>query len=295
MYYNNLLLRLGEIFLKGKNRSLFENKLVDNVKKITGIEDVKKLRGRLVINYFPNHYLLKRVFGLVSYSPVIKVEKDVEKIKKNVLKVLNDYFDKELNTKLKTFKIETKRSDKSFPIKSPEMNVLVGKYVEENSNFEFDFNKPSVNLGIEINQDATYLFLETISCFGGLPTGVEGKVLLLVEHEASLLAGLLFMKRGCTILPVAFAGKNEHSNKINHEEIDVSLLQKYSPHRLKLKVVKDSFELEKFAKENKIEVLVSSQTFENYKEYSTSLLVFRPLIAFSEKEIKEKLEKFSFD
>ena len=76
MVYNTILLRYGEIFLKGKNRPVFERKLVENIKKIAKVRQVKKLRSRLVLDYFPNHHLLRDVFGLVSYSLALKVEKD---------------------------------------------------------------------------------------------------------------------------------------------------------------------------------------------------------------------------
>lgn len=269
MEYTHLLLRPGEIFLKGKNHHLFEDKLVGNLKRIIEVKSVKKLRGRFVIKYFSEHNNLKRIFGLVSYSPAVRVEKDVESIKLGVLK----YFK---NKKIK-FKVETKRSDKNFPIKSPDFNVLIGKYIEENSKAEFSFKDYENKLNIEINQEGAYLFLEVVKCFGGLPTGVEGRVLLLVETEKDLLAGLLMMKRGVDVIPVAFSEK------------DISLLQRFSPDKLKLEIVKD---LEEFASSKKISVLVSGQTFVEY-EMISGLLVLRPLIGYNKKEIEEMLKEFS--
>jgi adenylyl- and sulfurtransferase ThiI len=268
MDYTHVLLRYGEIFLKGKNRGTFERKLVDNIKKIANLKDVNRIRSRLIVDYFADHKLLKNVFGLVSYSPSIKTEKDVEEIKKATLKSLSKHKG--------SFKVETKRSDKEFPIKSPELNVIIGKHLEENSKMEFKFKNPEITLHIEINQDGVYIFTEIIPCFGGLPTGVEGKVILLVENFASLLAGLSFMKRGCDIVPVAF------------KKQDISLLQKYSPKELGLEIVKD---IKEFAAEKHLQVLVVGDNFENKKDYPTDL-VFRPLIAFNDDEIEEKLEKF---
>ena len=145
MNYSHLLLRYGEIFLKGKNRGTFEKKLVDNIKKIAKIKDVNRIRSRLIVDYFDNHSLLRNVFGLVSYSSAVRSEKDVEEIKKAALELL---------MKQKgSFRVETKRSDKNFPIKSPDLNVLIGKYVEENSDFKFQFKNPEITLHIEINQD----------------------------------------------------------------------------------------------------------------------------------------------
>ena len=273
MKYTHILLRPGEIFLKGKNIGTFERKLVENIKKLTSVHKVKKLRGRFIIDYFTENEKLKSVFGLTSYSLALKSETGLEKIKKNSLKILNEFFKKN-DDKINTFRVETKRSDKTFPIKSPELNVIIGKYLEENSELEFKFKKQDITLHIEINQEGVYLFTEKINCFGGLPTGVSGKVNLLIENYASLLAGLMFMKRGCDVIPLAYSKQ------------DISLLQKYSPQKLKLKIVKDLSEFNK-------EVLVVGDNFDNKKDYPVNL-VFRPLIAFSNKEIEKNLKKFDF-
>ena len=115
MDYNSILLRYGEIFLKGKNRSMFERKLILNIEHIAKVK-VKHLRSRLVVDYFANHIILKKIFGLVSYSPALKIETNVEEIKKWSLKLLKG--------KKGVFKIKTKRSDKRFPIKSRRLEVL---------------------------------------------------------------------------------------------------------------------------------------------------------------------------
>ena len=79
MKYSHIILRYGEIFLKGKNRKQFEQQLVRNIKSQTG-QKVHCIRSRLILDYFNEHYLLKRVFGLVSYSPALFVEKDIDVI-----------------------------------------------------------------------------------------------------------------------------------------------------------------------------------------------------------------------
>ncbi len=187
MAFTSLLLRGGEIFLKGKNYPFFEKKLVSNIRTLSGQREVKALRGRFILPYFQDHFLLKRVFGLTSYSPALKVTKDFEEIKRNMLILLDG--------KGGTFKIEPKRSDKTFPLTSPEINIQLGRFVEEHTSLRFDGLNYDHLVGVEINQDGAYLFLEIISCFGGLPTGAEGNVLLFIDGEESILAGLLMMKR----------------------------------------------------------------------------------------------------
>ena len=81
MDYTHLLLRCGEIFLKGKNKKVFENKLISNIKKIAGVKDVKNVRGRFVVNYFEEHKKIRLVFGLRSYSPAVKIPKDADIVK----------------------------------------------------------------------------------------------------------------------------------------------------------------------------------------------------------------------
>jgi len=272
MDYDCLLLRYGEIFLKGQNKGYFERKLLDNIRKITGISNVKNVRGRLIAPYTLDHSTLQRVFGLVSYSPALKVEKDFEIIKEKAIELLK--------SKRGTFKIEPKRSDKRFALTSPEINIQLGKHIEAHTPLKFKGEGYDHLLGVEINQDGAYLFSEVISCFGGLPTGVEGKVPVLIENEASLLSALLFMKRGCDILPVAL------------KERDISLLQRFSPGALPLHSFKDLEEMEKFLERGKHSVLVCEDNFSEYKKRETNLTILRPLIAYSAEQIKKELEKF---
>ena len=268
MNYTHILIRAGELFLKGKNAPMFERKLVENMKKITGVSSVQRLRGRFLTSYFDNHTSLKKVFGIVSYSPAVRVEKDLEVIKQKSLELLSG--------KKGTFKIEPKRSDKKFPLTSPEINIVMGRYIEEHTSLKFDGLHHDHLLGVEINQEGAYLFLEMIPCFGGLPTGVEGHVLLLLENKASVLAGLLIMKRGCDLVPVAFSS------------VDISLLQQYSPRKLELRIISNLADLSVGG----TAVLVSGQCFDDYKKYDTSLTVLRPLIHYSEEEVRGQLEKF---
>ena len=147
--------------------------------------------------------------------------------------------------------------------------------------FRIFFKKPHIILSIEINADGAYLFLETISCRGGLPTGVEGAAMLLVDDKASMLAGLLFMKRGCNIVPVSFSEK------------DLSLLQKFSPSLLKLKIVRNFSELETLGSKYGLSILVSGQQFKQYKKYDASLLAMSMLISYTDAEIEEALQEYA--
>ena len=271
----HLVVRYGELFLKGKNRPFFEKKLVDNIKNRTNPSKVQKIPGRLILDYFPNHSFLKKIFGLVSYSPAQKVENDLTKIKETALKLVSGMKG--------SFKVVSKRSDKNFPLKSPQLSAIIGQYIEENSNLTFKMENPHNIIYIEINQKGIYLFTEIIPCLGGLPTGVEGKVLLLLEDKASILAGILMMKRGTNLLPVSLTG-----NK------DLSLLNSFSPLNLKLEIFYSLQELENYASTHGVDILVTGQQFENLEKSEIDLVSFRPLIGYSDKEVKEQLAVFGF-
>ncbi len=257
MDHTHLLLRSGEIFLKGRNRKFFEKLLRRNIRKIANIE-TKQLRGRLIAPYAQNHSDLQKVFGLTSYSPAIAVDKDIKLIAKTAIDMITG----------STFRVASKRSDKSFPSTSPEINRTIGEYIEEHSNFTFSFENPETTIHIEINQDGAYLYTEVIRCFGGLPVGCEGSIPLLVENNNSILAGILMMKRGCHIEPICL------------EKQDISLLAKYSARKIMCEIVEkvDS------------DVLVVGQTFDEFATMDG--VVLRPLIGYSDDEIKEMKEEF---
>ncbi|HLC90988.1 MAG TPA: THUMP domain-containing protein [Candidatus Nanoarchaeia archaeon] len=273
MLFDCLLLRYGELFLKGKNQGIFEDKLIANIKKITAVKNCRRMRGRVILPYFPDHHSIKRVFGVGSYSPAIKVGKTMEEIKAAALSLFQG--------KTGTFRVATKRSDKTFPGTSLQINAEVGRYIEAHLSLQFHYEHPDHLLHIEINTAGAFIFTEIIPCFGGLPEGVEGKALLLVEDEASLIAGLLMMRRGCSLLPVSF------------QEQDLSLLNLYSSKKLKLHLLQNYEELEELSKQYNIPLLITGEIFSTYTKQG-NLTTLRPLIAYTPSEIKKELEKYSF-
>ena len=270
MNYNKILLRTGEIFLKGKNRHFFENKLVDNIKKIVG-KKPKKLRFRYFLDYFPEHYQIKKIFGITSYSPAVEISKDIEEIKKEALILMKN--------KQGTFKVESKRADKSFFLTSPELSKEIGGYLADNTSLIFSLINPENILYIEIGTDKAYIYDNVVSCFGGIPTETEGKVLSLIDNHESYLSSLLLMKRGCKIYPVSL------------KEQDINLLNQYSPTILKLNKFNTFQDIEDFAQKNKINVIVTSNNFDQKLE--TDLVELKPLISLNKEEIKQKLLLFN--
>jgi len=271
------LVRYAEIALKGKNRSEFEKKLVQNIKaslKFTGVRaKIKRIPGRLLLEaeQEPN---LRKVFGIVSYSPCIRVEVKIEVLCAEALKLA------EKQEKTNTFRITAKRLTKELSFSSQELNKQIGAFIVEKKGWKVALDKPELDIGIEIIGDEAFLFTKTISCFGGLPVGVEGKVLALVSDEKSFLATLLMMRRGCAVEIVSLSNVN------------YSLLQAFYPHKLVLHKIKKIPELDDLAKKLKCIALIVPDTLSDFKEHPMNISVLRPLIAFSEEEIRNEIEKY---
>ncbi|MBW2972349.1 hypothetical protein KY359_04905 [Candidatus Woesearchaeota archaeon] len=276
-----VICRYGELALKGKNRSLFENRLVSNIRdclKKKGIDaDVRKIRGRIFVHTTNKAATrcLKNIFGLVSLSPAV-VSKSLPK---SIEQKLIDYV-KEVTSKnvFHTFRITTRRGDKSFSKTSNEMNVLLGDAVPENLGMNVDLVKPDLNLGVEI-YDNTYIFHETIQCFGGLPVGMSGRVACIVKKESDLAAAWLMMKRGCEAFILLF------------DNIDLSLLTAYSyGSEIKSSRIDSLIDINGFAEENECIAVVTGDRLEefdpeSYKDINIPLLT--PLIAYNEKMLSD--------
>lgn len=197
-----LSISLGEIALKGLNRKYFEDQLIKQIRraiKDLGIEKIYKEQGKIYIegeiaNYPLMINRLKKVFGLVYISPCVRVEKDVEVISSAVIEIIKEVKE---NKSIKTFKVDTNRADKSFPIKSPDFSKKMGGIILQNfEDLKVDVHNPDVYLYIDIKQNA-YIYTEKIKGYGGLPIGTNGKGLLLLSGGIdSPVAGFMMAKRG---------------------------------------------------------------------------------------------------
>jgi len=207
------LIRYGEIALKGKNRKFFVDTLTRNIKEsLQGLEArIISEHSRIFVEVNKEEHdeevkhRLQRVFGIVSLSPVSTADLSVEDIQERALELLQSS-----HTPPFTFKVETRRANKSFSYTSPEMNKMLGAYLLKNmlNNMEdisVDVHNPDVELFVEIRGQEAYLFLESYPGPGGLPLGVSGKGLLLLSGGIdSPVAGWLCMKRGLQIEAVHF-------------------------------------------------------------------------------------------
>lgn len=324
--YNLIAVSMGEIALKGKNRGYFEKKLTDRVKRnIKEFKDVSIFKDQGKIFIEPSNLedvdgiieKVRKIFGIVLLSPCIKVEKNVESIEKKVL----DLFDHLVkNNNIKSFKIQTNRTDKEFEIKSLDFNRKLGGLILENfNNVNVDVHNPDVYIYVDIKTDC-YIYSEKIKTVGGLPIGTNGKGLLLLSGGIdSPVAGYMMAKRGVEIealyfhtYPFSSERANEKVKKLRdiledycgriklrsinmleiHKAIKANCDEKYTTilaRRFMMRIA------EKIARENDIDILitgeslgqVASQTIESMCviENAVEIPILKPLVGMDKTEI----------
>lgn len=207
------LIKIGEISLKGGNRRAFEKKLINNIKKQLGNQSVR-ISGRAGRFYLESTEMdnpdavakientLSRVFGLVAYTKAYSVPKTMESIEKTVLFLAENIL-KENN--YSTFKIETRRSDKGFPLSSYEISCRLGEIIlDKYGPLKVNVKKPDFKISVEVRESAFIYGPETRGP-GGLPAGIAGKSILLLSGGIdSPVAGYMMAKRGAYIEAVYF-------------------------------------------------------------------------------------------
>ncbi|GEN45915.1 tRNA uracil 4-sulfurtransferase ThiI [Alkalibacillus haloalkaliphilus] len=207
MKYDHILIRYGELALKGKNQKFFINTLRSNVQRALKDYPDLSIKGKRDHMYIlldgrdpdPIVDKCKDIFGIQSFSLAMKVVNDEEKIKEAALEALR-------LENGQTFKITCKRSNKDFPVRSQEMNQILGGHLLRNSEeWTVNVREPDVEIRVEIRHDATYITARNIPGKGGLPVGSTGKSLLLMSGGIdSPVAGYLTMKRGVKIEAIHF-------------------------------------------------------------------------------------------
>lgn len=205
-----VLISYGEIHLKGLNRPFFEDALLRNIKNALSKfnrAEVIKGEGRFYVKGLEQSEIddvitaLKRVFGIVSISIAAEVDKDMDAIKAAAVELIK----KAYANGFKTFKVESRRSDKSFPYKSPDISREIGGYIlGQFDGLRVDVHTPDVILNVEIRERA-YIYYERIAGPGGMPVGTAGKAMLLISGGIdSPVAGYMIAKRGVELSAVHY-------------------------------------------------------------------------------------------
>lgn len=209
--YNILIVKYGEIGVKGKNRYLFENKLIKNIKnmlKPLGEYNVYKEYGRIYVDVNDDDYEevmeeVRKVFGIVGVCPGVKAEKDYDVLKATALKLI----EQKIEEGAKTFKVESRRGDKSLPLTSQEMSIDIGGYILSNvkDRIKVDVRNPEVKVRCEYRELNTMVYTDSVPGYGGLPMGTAGKAMSLLSGGIdSPVATWMVAKRGMDIECIHF-------------------------------------------------------------------------------------------
>jgi thiamine biosynthesis protein ThiI len=323
-----LLIKYGELALKGDNRSFFENKLIKNIKHaLSDFKEVKveKTHGRIYVECDGDIEevieRLKKVFGIVGITKAKRTDLKLEDIYQAAIELMKEHTGK-------TFKVETKRPNKSFPYNSMEVSRRVGAAVLKNiKNLKVDVHNPDVLLNVEIREMA-FVYAGVIEGIGGLPLGTNGKATVLLSGGIdSPVAAWMMMKRGVEVEAVYFHSPPYTSERAKDKVVDLCKVLSQYGQRIKLHVVHftdlqlEIYEkcppkfttiimrrmmmkiAEKIAQKNGSMALitgeslgqVASQTIESLyvTNASVSMPIFRPLIGMDKTEIIDLAQKIS--
>lgn len=237
MRFHTFLLKYGEIGIKGKNRYLFEDALVRQVrfalKDVDGQFQVHKSQARIYVDcegdydYEDAVEHLKSVFGLVGICPVVRMkDQGFEQLKKDVVAYMDEmYLDKNL-----TFKVESRRARKSYPKNSMEINCDLGEAIlEAFPEIKVDVHHPDVMLNVEVRNEI-YVYSQIIPGAGGMPVGTNGSAMLLLSGGIdSPVAGYMISKRGVSIEATYFHAPPYTSERAKQKVVDLAkIVSRYS-------------------------------------------------------------------
>lgn len=320
-----ILLKYGEISLKGLNRPMFERQLISNVAKALaplGKFSVRKSQSTIYVEPLEDSAdtelaveRLSKVFGIVNICPAVKCEKTIESIERTTLECLS-----QMDIKGKTFKVESKREDKQFPMNSPQICRHMGGVILKNTDgLSVDVHNPDILVQIEIRKEA-YIFTHKVSGAGGMPIGTAGRATLLLSGGIdSPVAGWMIAKRGVRLEAVHFHSHPYTSDRAKEKVIDLARIMSAYTGEIRLHVVPfteiqlDIIEkcpknyltiimrrlmmriAEKISEENGSSALitgesigqVASQTMESLvvTDNAVNMPVFRPCIGMDKEEI----------
>lgn len=317
-----LLLKFGELFLKGKNKRDFEKLLMNNIKsKLKGHDfSLEYTSGRIILENYDELEesilieKLRTVFGLIGIAKAVEIDGDYENIKSYVSSISIDG----------TFRVSAKRADKRFPMTSVELERNLGEVVlNSNKNAKVDLHTPSVILYVEVRFNGKcYIYHENIKCLGGLPLGSGGEALLLLSGGIdSPVAGYLMAKRGLKLQAVHFHSYPYTSEQAKEKVIELarelsSYVDEIKLHIVSFTKIQEQIHMncdaeymitimrrimmriaEKICERENLGAIitgeslgqVASQTMQsiNVTNSVVSLPVFRPLISFDKEEIMD--------
>lgn len=243
--FKAFLIKYGEIGVKGKNRYMFEDALMKQIKyslrNVDGSFNVQKEQGRIYVeaegdyDYDEAIDALKKVFGIVGICPMLQIDDNgFEDLAKQVV----DYIDRQYADKHITFKVEARRARKNYPLNSMEINAELGHVLlEAFPELSVDVHKPDVMLYVEIRQKINIYSME-IPGPGGMPVGTNGRGMLLLSGGIdSPVSGYMVAKRGVTIDACYFNSPPYTSERAKQKVVDLAKIVSQYAGPIKLHVV----------------------------------------------------------
>lgn len=333
---NILIVRCGEVALKGMNKPYFEKTLLDRIKaNLKGLAEIGKEKALDIYRHEGLIYIyadkeldieevmrrVTKVFGVASVSVAVEAESDLDAVGEEAVRYMNRLIEEK---GIKTFKVEAKRADKSFPVKSPEISRIIGAKVLIGCKvIKVDVHEPDVILKIDLRRDVSYIYDSKTRGLGGLPLGTNGKGMTLLSGGIdSPVATWMLAKRGMLIEAVHFhsypyTSERAREKVIELAEIVASYCGRFKMHIVNLlpiqeEIVRNCPEeettilvrrfmmriAEKLAMKNGCQALitgenlgqVASQTAEALyvTDSAVSMPVFRPLIGMDKIEIMDR-------
>lgn len=239
-----ILIKIGEIVLKGLNKRSFEKTLINNIKyriRKAGNFEIKNAQSTIYIIPSDDESdldmaieIVKKIFGIAKLSRCACVDKDIDKIKECAYNYLKDKL-----PYVSSFKVEAKRSDKLFPMKSPDICRELGGYLLERfKNLKVDVHNPEITVTVEIRDFGAYVRYDDIKGAGGIPVGTSGKAMVLISGGIdSPVASFMLAKRGLELNAIHFVSPPYTSERA--EDKVKRLLEKVAEYsgRIKLFIV----------------------------------------------------------
>lgn len=292
-----IIIRYGEINLKGKNRAFFERALIENIKKNLTYHSIpftkiERARNRIYISTEDKCSSLRKVFGISSWSHANVFPyhpSNHHHLEQQCIALMESAIKR--NPHIQSFRVTTQRLDDSIKVSSQEFSKQLGATLFNHFKKKVSLTKPDINVQLELKSGKAYLFTETTNGFDGLPIGTEGTVAVLFrkgEEHKSTLTTLLMMKRGCKCVLIA-------EPEVVAAEEDVALLASYfsaTPTFIPLKWRT----LNEFMTKHKcLALVVSSQFLEitgNTALNEFNGCILRPLITYTDQQIQDQLRTF---
>ena len=238
-----ILIKLVESVLKRLNKKNFEDKLIKNIREkieTVGEFEIKIMQSTIYlipkkeddVDFVLLGKKISKIFGIARYTRAAWCSKNLDSIKETAA----EYLKKELST-AKTFKVESKRSDKKFKLKSPEISAAIGEYIlEKFSNLSVDVNRPEITITIEIRDFGAYVHVDSLPGAGGIPVGTGGRAAVLISGGIdSPVAAWMMAKRGVELVAIHFASPPYTSPRA--EQKVVALLNKVAEFSGKIEMI----------------------------------------------------------